>query len=76
MNPKLAAAILLALPFIIVAGCGETKEVIVYKPGKYQGKPDTRPWDGQQFKGDKAEWERTVNQRAVGQNEYVRIKGG
>ena len=76
MNPKLAAAILLALPFIIVAGCGETKEVIVYKPGQYQGKPDTRPWDGEQFNGDKAEWERTVNQRAVGQNEYVRIKGG
>ena len=40
-----------ALPFI-VAACGEKPTVTVYKQGQYQGKPDTRPWDGEPFKGD------------------------
>ena len=32
------------------AGCGETPSVTVYKKGQYQGKPDTQPWSGGQFK--------------------------
>ena len=36
----------------VLAGCGERPQVIDYKQGTYQGKPDSRPWDGAQFKGD------------------------
>jgi hypothetical protein len=60
----------------VVAGCGEKTSVTVYKQGQYQGKPDKQPWDNDQFKGDKAAWEKAVKARNVGQNEYVRVSGG
>ncbi len=28
-----------------LGACGEREQVIVYQQGKYQGKPDTRPWE-------------------------------
>jgi hypothetical protein len=59
------------LPFI-TAGCGESRSVTVYKQGQYQGKPDTRPWDGEAFKGDKVAWEKAIKARNNGQNEYAR----
>jgi len=58
------------------AGCGEKASVTVYKQGQYQGKPDKQPWDNDQFKGDRAAWEKSIKARNVGQNEYVRIAGG
>ena len=36
------------LAFVAVLGlvaCGEKEQVVVYKQGKYQGKPDNRSWD-------------------------------
>ena len=52
---------------LFLAGCGESEQVVVYKQGKYQGKPDTRAWDnaplaaeqrgGNWTKGDRASWE-------------------
>ena len=34
------------LPFALGrSACGEKSQVVVYKQGKYQGKPDGRPWD-------------------------------
>ncbi len=71
-NRWLLAAAVAALPFI-AAGCGEKPTVTVYKQGQYQGKPDTRPWDSEPFKGDKAAWEKSVKARNIAQNEYVRI---
>ena len=68
----IAAAVALAG---VAAGCGEKSSVTVYKQGQYQGKPDKQPWDNDQFKGDKAAWERSVKARNLGQNEYVRISG-
>ena len=59
------------LPWM-VAGCGEGTHVTVYKQGKYQGKPDTAPWDNAQFKGDKVAWETAIKKRNEGQNEYSR----
>jgi len=67
-----AAAATLALG---AAGCGEQAAVTVYKQGQYQGKPDKQSWENDQFKGDKAAWERSVKARNLGQNEYVRITG-
>lgn len=66
----IAAAVV--LPFV-VAGCGESDTVTVYRQGQYQGKPDARPWDGEAFKGDKAAWEKAIKARNEGQNEYSRL---
>jgi len=55
-----------------VAGCGEKPAVTVYKQGQYQGKPDSQPWDNDQFKGDKVAWENAIKKRNEGQNEYSR----
>lgn len=65
-----AAIATLALP-----GCGENQQVTVYKQGKYQGKPDAKPWDSPEYGGDQAKWERAIETRTQAQNEYVRIGG-
>ena len=56
----------------IVSGCGERPQVIDYKQGQYQGKPDSRPWDNAPFKGDQKAWELALKDRAQSQNEYKR----
>jgi hypothetical protein len=55
-------------------GCGEEQQVVVYKQGKYQGKPDTRPWDSPQWGGEQAKWERAIETRTLNQNEYTRTQ--
>jgi hypothetical protein len=55
-----------------LAACGEPDQVVVYKQGKYQGKPDTRPWDSPEWGGKQADWERAINTRTQNQNEYAR----
>ncbi len=57
----------------MLAGCGESPQVTVYKQGEYQGKTDTQPWASTEFKGDKLAWEKAVKARTAGQDEYVRI---
>ena len=74
MKRALILAAVAVLP-LAVAGCGEKPTVTVYKQGQYQGKPDRQPWDNDQFKGDKAAWEKAVKARNLGQNEYERISG-
>ena len=54
----------------LVAGCGD--KPVVYKQGQYQGKPDSKPWDNDQFKGSQVEWEKTIKTRNQSQNEYSR----
>jgi hypothetical protein len=68
---------------LFLAGCGEEQQVTVYKQGKYQGKPDTQPWSSappaEQLrgstwnKGDRASWDTAITQRAMAQNEDIRI---
>ena len=65
-----AAALL--LPFALGA-CGENTQVVTYKQGKYQGKPDTPPWKNERFKDDKVAWENAIKQRNQAQNEYNRV---
>lgn len=60
---------------LLLAACGERQEVIVYKQGKYQGKPDTRPYENPSFGSDKAKWEAAIRQRNLNQNEYGRMGG-
>jgi hypothetical protein len=55
-----------------LAGCGERPQVVEYKQGVYQGKPDTPPYDAAPFNGNKTEWERSIRTRNQNQNEYKR----
>ena len=57
---------------LVLAGCGERPQVVQYKQGNYQGKPDTPPYEGAPYNGNKAEWERAIKQRNQNQNEYKR----
>ena len=65
---------LAAVAALGLAGCGEQPQEMVQKTGKYQGKPDTVPWDSPQFGGKQAEWERAIQARTQGQTEYSRIQ--
>ena len=74
---------LLILALFGLAGCGERDQVVVYQQGKYQGKPDTRPWDSEPLaaeyrgskwsKGDRASWEEQIKNRQLSQHEHKRI---
>jgi hypothetical protein len=82
MSARLAVAALTALCVIALGGCGQRPQAeATYQHGKYQGKPDTRPWDdappayggAKWTQGDKASWENEIKTRNLSQNEYVRI---
>jgi major membrane immunogen (membrane-anchored lipoprotein) len=78
-----AALFVAALAALSLAACGEKEQTVVYKQGKYQGKPDNPSWDndspvaelrgGKWTKGDRTSWEEAVKQRQLTQNEYKRI---
>ena len=59
---------------VALSACGERPQVINYKQGKYQGKPDTPPYASAPYNGNKAQWENAVDQRTQAQNEYVRLR--
>jgi hypothetical protein len=75
------AAVVLAMG---LGACGERDQVTVYKQGKYQGKPDTKPWENDPGtslyttskwnQGDKTSWESAVKTRNLAQNEYNRVE--
>jgi hypothetical protein len=64
-----AAVLALAL-----AGCGERPQVVNYKQGKYQGKPDTPAFANAPFNGNRQQWENEIDTRTHEQNEYVRLR--
>jgi hypothetical protein len=57
-----------------LTACGEYSQIPNYKQGSYQGKSDTRPWEGEKFAGNKQAWENDLRARNQGQTEYNRIK--
>ncbi|HEY2819338.1 MAG TPA: hypothetical protein VGK44_19630 [Casimicrobiaceae bacterium] len=61
-----------ALALIALAGCGERPQVVNYKQGTYQGKPDTPPYSNAPFNGSQVEWEKAIATRNQNQNEYKR----
>jgi hypothetical protein len=81
---KLAFALAALLVAAGLTACGEREQVIVYKQGKYQGKPDSKPWENDPkdslpptsnwIKGDKASWETALRTRNQSQNEYTRAQ--
>lgn len=58
-----------------VSACGERPQVVNYKQGSYQGKPDTPPYANAPYNNSKDDWERAIRQRQQSQNEYKRIGG-
>jgi len=69
---RVVAALIAGALLLGLAGCGERPQVVTYKQGTYQGKPDTRPYENPPFNGDKAAWERAIATRNQAQNEYKR----
>jgi hypothetical protein len=65
----LASAVALA-----AAGCGERPQVVNYKQGTYQGKPDTPAYSNAPFNGNRQQWENTIDARNQAQNEYARTR--
>jgi len=63
--------IALAAACVLVA-CGERPQVVNYKQGTYQGKPDQPPYNAQ-FDGDRQKWENEIRARNQAQNEYKRV---
>jgi hypothetical protein len=72
-----------AMALLSLGACGEKEQVVVYKQGKYQGKPDNRSWDnaplaaewrgGEWKQGDRGTWEENIKKRQLAQHEYKRI---
>ena len=66
---------------LALGGCMEVEQTAApAKQGKYQGKPDARPWDNEPVaggpkwsKGDRASWEDQIKKRHLAQHEDRRI---
>ena len=71
---RIAALMLVGSLLLGIGACSERSQVVNYKQGTYQGKPDTPPYSSAPFNGDKAEWDRVMATRAQNQNEYKRIR--
>jgi hypothetical protein len=71
---KVAGGFSALLAVALLGACSEQPQVAIYEQGKYQGKEDARPWEGSPFNGDKAAWEKSLQARAQGQNEYKRVE--
>jgi hypothetical protein len=67
---KLIAASLAAAFALGLAACGERPQVVTYKQGTYQGKPDTPAWSNAPFNGNKEQWEQAIRTRMRSQTEY------
>ena len=71
------------LSLTLLGACGESEQVVVYKQGKYQGKPDAQAWantplsaewrGGTWKAGDRASWEESIKNRQLAQHEHKRI---
>ena len=57
-----------------LAGCGERPQVVNYKQGTYQRKPDQKAYDTAPWNGNKRDWELALANRNQSQNEYKRIR--
>lgn len=68
-STSLAALTVVAL----LSACGEQPQTVTAKPGQSAAKPDDKPYNNDQFKNDRAAWERTLRARADNQNEYKRV---
>ena len=66
--------IALLLGALGLAACSDGKVEARDQAAGYQGKPDIHAWDSPAEGGAKAERERQIETRTLGQNEYVRMR--
>jgi len=76
MMRPVSVAVLASVVALGLAACGERPQVVNYKQGTYQGKPDTPPYANAPFNNNKDDWERAIRTRQQSQNEYKRTGGG
>ncbi len=72
MIKRIAIALAAVAVALGVAACGERPQVVQYKQGTYQGKPDTPPYAAAPFNGNQQAWENAIKTRQQNQNEYKR----
>jgi len=65
---------LAAMLALVVAVCGERPQVVSYKQGHYQGKPDQKAYETAPWNGNQRDWELALANRNQSQNEYKRIR--
>lgn len=70
---RVAVVAVVAASVLALAACGERPQVVNYKQGSYQGKPDTPPFANAPFNGNEQQWDSAMRTRAQAQNEYKRI---
>jgi predicted outer membrane protein len=75
MMRAVAVAALASVLALGLAACGERPQVVNYKQGTYQGKPDTPPYANAPYNNNKDDWERAIRTRQQSQNEYKRTGG-
>jgi len=61
------------LLFAAALALGACHEIPQDAPKPYAGKDDTKAYAGDNFKGDKAAYEKALAARAQAQNEYIRM---
>jgi hypothetical protein len=72
---RLLIGTFIAVAAASMAACGERpQELTAQKSGKYQGKPDSQPWNNAQFNNNKGQWEAALKSRNQNQNEYTRVE--
>ena len=74
IRPIAITALAAALAFALAA-CGERPQVVNYKQGTYQGKPDTPPYANAPYANNQDEWERAIRARQQAQSEYRLARG-
>jgi hypothetical protein len=73
---RITGAVLMSCALaLVLTACGERPQVVSYKQGSYQGKPDTQPWTNAPYNGDRKQWDDAIRTRNQTQNEYKRIGG-
>lgn len=68
----IAIALACVVGAFMLSACGERPQVVQYKQGRYQGKPDTPPYQGAPFNGNRQQWDDAIHTRQQNQNEYKR----
>jgi hypothetical protein len=74
MSAPRTTFVIVAAVAAVLAGCGERPQVINYKQGTYQGKPDTPAYKNAPFNGNKQQWDNAIETRMQNQNEYARLR--
>jgi len=75
MIRPIAMTVLACATGFALAACGERPQVVNYKQGTYQGKPDTPPYANAPYDNKKEDWERSIHARQQAQSEYRLARG-